>query len=232
MLAALPVVLSGAVALAAPIARWDAGAGGFIDDGYALRDDGKAIAFITTDGATKATLHLVDVGGATAKPETTIEGAPIDATAIYWLGPGRVLVARSPDGHGGADDGAGLHGGGRRAGHPRTVRPARVGEGRRQARHRDLHARREERSRARARRLFRRQPAAAEEAQLARGQRRADSPGIAGGEAAVVERRLHGHRRLRAPANTTRRTTSAAPIARSSSTPSRARCSKRKRSKT
>jgi hypothetical protein len=102
MLAALPVVLSGAVALAAPIAHWDAGADGFIDDGYALRDDGKAVAFITTDGATKATLHLVELGGPETKPETKpetrIEGVPIDATAIYWLGPARVLIVRSHEG--------------------------------------------------------------------------------------------------------------------------------------
>ena len=94
IVAALLVVLGGAVAAAAPIAHWDAGAGGFIDDGYALRSDGKAAAFITTDGATKATLHLADVGGT----DTTIEGAPIDASAIYWLGPARVLIVRAHDG--------------------------------------------------------------------------------------------------------------------------------------
>jgi hypothetical protein len=76
-----------------PIARYAAGSPGFIDDAYALRDDGKALAYLTTDGATAATLHLADVGGVDAK----LAGAPIDAVALHWLGPGRVLVVH---GHG------------------------------------------------------------------------------------------------------------------------------------
>src|ERR1700744_655482 len=96
IVAALSIVLGGAVAAAAPVAHWDAGPGGFIDDGYALRSDGKAAAFITTDGATKATLHLAEVGGA----DMTVEGAPIDASAIYWLGAARGLIVRGPEGVG------------------------------------------------------------------------------------------------------------------------------------
>src|SRR5512135_1376326 len=90
------ILLTAGVALAAPTAvqRLDAGGDGFIDDGYALRDDGKAIAYITTDGATAATLHLVDVGGKDVK----IAGAPIDAVAVAWLSPTRVLVVRGRDG--------------------------------------------------------------------------------------------------------------------------------------
>jgi hypothetical protein len=90
------LLLTAGVALAAPTAmqRLDAGGDGFIDDGYALRDDGKAIAYITTDGATSATLHLVDVGGKDVK----VAGAPIDALALAWLSPTRVLVVRGREG--------------------------------------------------------------------------------------------------------------------------------------
>ena len=93
---AATLLLSAGVALAAPAAvqRLDAGGDGFIDDGYALRDDGKAIAYITTDGATAATLHLVEVGGKEAK----VAGAPIDALAVAWLSPTRILVIRGRDG--------------------------------------------------------------------------------------------------------------------------------------
>jgi len=83
-------------ALAAPAAlqRFEAGSEGFIDDGYALRDDGKAVAYITTDAATSATLHLADVGGNDVK----VAGAPIDALAVAWLSPTRVLIVRGRDG--------------------------------------------------------------------------------------------------------------------------------------
>ena len=74
----------------APIAKLDAGGAGFIDDAYALRDDGKAIAYLTTDGATAATLHLAEVGGKNVE----VAGAPTDAVALAWLGPARVLVVR------------------------------------------------------------------------------------------------------------------------------------------
>jgi hypothetical protein len=88
------LVAAGASAAPAPLARFDAGGVGFIDDGYALRDDGKALAYITTDGATTATLHLVDIGGSDIK----IQDAPIDTVAIQWLGPGRILVVRGREG--------------------------------------------------------------------------------------------------------------------------------------
>jgi hypothetical protein len=79
---------------AAPVQRFDAGGAGFIDDPFALRDDGKAIAFITTDGATTATLHLADVGGS----EVKVAGAPTDAVALHWLAPSRVLIVAGKDG--------------------------------------------------------------------------------------------------------------------------------------
>ena len=84
------LILASVRAFAAPepVARYTAGSGGFIDDGYALRDDGKALAFVTTNGATAATLHLADVGGA----DVAIASAPVEANSVYWLGPGRALV--------------------------------------------------------------------------------------------------------------------------------------------
>lgn len=90
------IVLATSSVLAAPTAvqRLDAGKDGFIDDCYALRDDGKAVAYITTDGATAATLHLADVGG----KSVDIAGAPTDAVAVAWLSPTRVLVVRGKDG--------------------------------------------------------------------------------------------------------------------------------------
>ncbi|HEX9102821.1 MAG TPA: hypothetical protein VF997_11490 [Polyangia bacterium] len=90
------VLLVVGVAQAAPTAvqRFDAGGDGFIDDGYALRDDGKAVAFITTDGATAASLHLAEIGGRDVK----VAGAPIDTVAVAWLSPTRVLVVRGRDG--------------------------------------------------------------------------------------------------------------------------------------
>lgn len=93
---ATAMLLSSTVAMAspAPLARFDAGGGGFIDDAYALRSDGKAAAYITTDGATTATLHLVELGNS----ELKVAGAPVDATAIHWLSPTRVLVVRGAAG--------------------------------------------------------------------------------------------------------------------------------------
>jgi hypothetical protein len=77
-----------------PVQRFEAGDAGFIDDPITLRDDGKAVAFIVTDGATSATLHLADIGGNDVK----IAGAPTDASGIVWLSPARVLVIRGRDG--------------------------------------------------------------------------------------------------------------------------------------
>jgi hypothetical protein len=75
-------------AIATPLARYEPGASGFIDDAFAISDDGKTIAFITTDGATAAVLHLATVGGT----EIKIEGVPIDTTALHLIGPDRILV--------------------------------------------------------------------------------------------------------------------------------------------
>src|SRR3954469_25546422 len=88
--AAVLLAAGGALAAPASVQRIAAGSDGFIDDGYALRDDGKAIAYITTDGATTATLHLADVGGNDVK----VAGAPTDVLAVAWLAPARGLVLR------------------------------------------------------------------------------------------------------------------------------------------
>ena len=88
------VLLAAGGAFAAPVAHYDTGGKGFIDDAYALRDDGKAIAFITTDGATNATLHLAEIGG----KDVEVAGAPTDALALAWLSPTRVLVVRGREG--------------------------------------------------------------------------------------------------------------------------------------
>lgn len=78
----------------AAVQRFDAGGAGFIDDAIALRDDGKAIAFLVTDGATNATLHLAELGGTDVK----ISGAPTDAVGVEWTSPTRVLVISGRDG--------------------------------------------------------------------------------------------------------------------------------------
>jgi hypothetical protein len=90
------VLLATASASAAPAAvqRFASDDGGFIDDAYALRSDGKAVAYLTTDGATTATLHLADLGGTDVK----VVGAPIDAVAVEWLSPTRVLIVRGREG--------------------------------------------------------------------------------------------------------------------------------------
>ena len=67
---------------------------GFIDDAYTVRDDGKAVAYVTTDGASGAQLHLVEIGG----KENGTAAVSTHVSAIHWLGPERVLVvARDPD---------------------------------------------------------------------------------------------------------------------------------------
>jgi hypothetical protein len=91
------VVLLAASAWAAPPAplqRFAAGDAGFIDDPFALRDDGKAVAYVVTDGATTATLHLAELGGSDVK----IAGAPVDTVGLEWLSPTRVLVISGRDG--------------------------------------------------------------------------------------------------------------------------------------
>jgi hypothetical protein len=59
----------------------------FIDDPFAISDDGQRIAYLTTDGASRGTLHFGEPGA-----ETTVGGLPLNVTALHWLGPARVLV--------------------------------------------------------------------------------------------------------------------------------------------
>jgi hypothetical protein len=94
LLAAVVLATSSALAAPTPLQRLDAGSDGFIDDAYALRADAKAGAYITTDGASSATLHLAEVGG----NNVGVAGAPTDAVAVAWLSPARVLVVRGSDG--------------------------------------------------------------------------------------------------------------------------------------
>src|SRR5258706_16397700 len=70
----------------APIASYPAPSGVFIDDSFALRADGKSIAFVTTDGASPATLHFAELGGA----QHEIAGLAPATAAVHWLGPERV----------------------------------------------------------------------------------------------------------------------------------------------
>ncbi|HUS66131.1 MAG TPA: hypothetical protein VMZ28_16375 [Kofleriaceae bacterium] len=74
----------------APIWQVKTDASGFIDDPFALRDDGKAVAYITTDGAEAAKLHLAMIPA--WKPDVVIPGVSAHAVAIHWLSPERVLV--------------------------------------------------------------------------------------------------------------------------------------------
>ncbi len=80
-----------------PIASYKVDSSAFIDDPFALRDDGKALAYLSTDGASASQLHLAEVP-AGAKPEAVIPGLAVNTVALYWLGPDRVLaVARDAD---------------------------------------------------------------------------------------------------------------------------------------
>jgi len=80
----LPLLLS---ALLAPVQTLKPDSSAFVDDPFALRDDGKALAWIATDGAANAALHLTELGGADVK----IDRAPTTATQVRWLSPTRVL---------------------------------------------------------------------------------------------------------------------------------------------
>jgi hypothetical protein len=64
----------------------------FIDDAFALRDDGGALAYLTTDGASAAVLHLCTIDGDGGGGEVTVPGLPANVVALYWLGAERVLV--------------------------------------------------------------------------------------------------------------------------------------------
>lgn len=63
--------------------------GDFIDDAFALRADGQAIAYLVTDGATRCKLYLQPLPAGTP---AVVEGCPTHATQVHWLGEGRVLV--------------------------------------------------------------------------------------------------------------------------------------------
>ena len=93
-LTAVLLTTASALAAPAPVQRFASDGSGFIDDAFALRADGKAVAYITTDGATTATLHLADLAGTDVK----VAGAPVDAVAIDWISPTRVLVVSGRDG--------------------------------------------------------------------------------------------------------------------------------------
>jgi hypothetical protein len=91
LLAILPAAV---IAAAAPKYTLKSDSSVFVDDPFALRADGKAIAWIATDGANLATLHLSELGGT----DTKIDQAPTSATTLRWLSPTRVLVIwREPE---------------------------------------------------------------------------------------------------------------------------------------
>jgi len=69
---------------------------GFIDDPLALRDDGAALAYLTTDGAGTSALHLAALPAGTT-PEIVVEGLPGSVRALHFVGPDRVLVVSNND---------------------------------------------------------------------------------------------------------------------------------------
>jgi hypothetical protein len=90
----LAALLACATAHAEPLAVYSAPSSGFVDDAFAIRDDGKAIAYVITDGATSATLRIAELGGL----QSEVAGLPTTVNALHWLGPDRVLVvARDAD---------------------------------------------------------------------------------------------------------------------------------------
>jgi hypothetical protein len=72
-----------------PVASYKPASSGFVDDAFAISDDGKSVAYLTTDGASAATLHLAPLPSGA---ESTVEGLPSNVRALHWLGPDRVLV--------------------------------------------------------------------------------------------------------------------------------------------
>jgi hypothetical protein len=67
----------------------------FFDDPFAVRDDGGALAYLATDGEKSAVLHLQPLP---AGADVAVPGAPINGSALHWLGKERVLVvARDAD---------------------------------------------------------------------------------------------------------------------------------------
>jgi hypothetical protein len=73
----------------APIATFPAPSFGFIDDVFALRDDGGAVAFVVTDGADRAELHLATLPDAKDKVVAKISPKTV---AVRWLSATQVLL--------------------------------------------------------------------------------------------------------------------------------------------
>src|SRR5215467_12216953 len=64
--------------------------GDFIDDPFALSDDGRQLAWITTDGATRAQLHIGPVGD--EKSAKSFAYSSITPERVQFLDAERVLV--------------------------------------------------------------------------------------------------------------------------------------------
>jgi hypothetical protein len=79
-----------AVTVATPQERIKGASDVFIDDPFAVREDGGALAYLTTDGAAPGTLHLKQFGG----DDVTVAKMPPNITAVHWLAPERVLVVQ------------------------------------------------------------------------------------------------------------------------------------------
>ncbi|HEY7957141.1 MAG TPA: hypothetical protein VII38_17670 [Polyangia bacterium] len=73
-----------------PLATFKPDSAVFIDDPFVVRDDGKAVAYISTDGANTAALHLAALPP--AGPETIYAGLPVDVWKLRFLSPDRILV--------------------------------------------------------------------------------------------------------------------------------------------
>ncbi len=90
-LALCTVVVASATA-AEPVLKISADTG-FLDDAYALRPDGEAVADIETDGASSAKLRTTAFGGKPVK----VASVSANAVAIYFVTPGKfVVVSRDP----------------------------------------------------------------------------------------------------------------------------------------
>jgi hypothetical protein len=63
--------------------------GQFVDDPFAVRDDGAALAYLTTNGTDESLLHLQPLPSG---PEIKVAGAPLGASRLYWLGKDKVLI--------------------------------------------------------------------------------------------------------------------------------------------
>lgn len=92
MLAAAPALAKGPT----PLHTFKPDSALFIDDPFVVRDDGKALAYVTTDGANTAALHVAAIPP--AGPETIVPNLPVDVWKVRFLGASdRVLVvARDP----------------------------------------------------------------------------------------------------------------------------------------